>query len=126
MSQEIIENIALIHALIAQACTAAGRDRSEVKLLLATKTVPADRIKTALQAGQTLIAENKVQEIKEKYEALKDIPHVNHFIGHLQTNKVKDLLKYDITCIQSLDRAELAQKLHQRLKAENRTIEVCI
>ncbi|MGJ1196401.1 YggS family pyridoxal phosphate-dependent enzyme [Sphingobacterium spiritivorum] len=126
MSQEIIENIALIQARIAQACTAAGRDRSEVKLLLATKTVSADRIKTALQAGQTLIAENKVQEIKEKYEALKDIPHVNHFIGHLQTNKVKDLLKYDITCIQSLDRAELAQKLHQRLKAENRTIEVFI
>lgn len=44
----------------------------------------------------------------------------------MQTNKVKDLLKYDITCVQSLDRAELAQKLHQRLKAENRTIEVFI
>lgn len=65
MSQEIIDNIVLIQARIAQACTAAGRDRSEVKLLLATKTVPADRIKAALQAGHTLIAENKVQEIKE-------------------------------------------------------------
>ncbi|QQT25910.1 YggS family pyridoxal phosphate-dependent enzyme [Sphingobacterium spiritivorum] len=126
MNQEIIDNIAVIHDRITRACAQTGRDHSEVKLLLATKTVPSDRIRTALQAGHTLIAENKVQEIKEKYDALKDIPHVNHFIGHLQTNKVKDLLKYDITCIQSLDRIELAQKLHQRLKAENRTIEVFI
>ncbi|WP_293916061.1 MULTISPECIES: YggS family pyridoxal phosphate-dependent enzyme [unclassified Sphingobacterium] len=126
MNQEIIDNIAAIHDRITRACAQTGRDRSEVKLLLATKTVSSDRIRTALQAGHTLIAENKVQEIKEKYDALKDIPHVNHFIGHLQTNKVKDLLKYDITCIQSLDRIELAQKLHQRLKAENRTIEVFI
>ena len=94
--------------------------------MLATKTVPAERIKFALQVGQTLIAENKVQELKEKYEALKDIPHTNHFIGHLQTNKIKDLLKYDVSCIQSIDRLDLAKKLHQRLQFENKTIEVLI
>ena len=95
-------------------------------MLLATKTVSAERIKTALNAGHTLIAENKVQELKEKFEALKGIPHINHFIGHLQTNKIKDVLKYDVSCIQSLDRLDLAEKLHQRLQTENKTIEVLI
>ena len=57
---------------------------------------------------------------------MKDVPHTNHFIGHLQTNKIKDLLKYDVSCIQSLDRLDLAEKLHQRLQFENKTIEVLI
>lgn len=126
MNEEILQNIAVIQERINNACKENGRNRNDVKLLLATKTVPAERIKIALQAGQTLIAENKVQELKEKYEALKDVPHSNHFIGHLQTNKIKDLLKYDVSCFQSLDRLDLAEKLHQRLLFENKTIEVLI
>lgn len=126
MNEEILQNIAAIQERINNACKENGRNRNEVKLLLATKTVPTDRIKIALQAGQTLIAENKVQELKEKYEVLKVVPHTNHFIGHLQTNKIKDLLKYDVSCIQSLDRLNLAEKLHRRLLFENKTIEVLI
>lgn len=87
MQTDIIQNIDNIKTRIINACQKSGRDISEVKLLLATKTVAADRIKIALEHGYTLIAENKVQELKEKYEALKETPHVNHFIGHLQTNK---------------------------------------
>lgn len=126
MSEEILKNIAVIKERINKACTDAGRNPGEVKLLLATKTVPADRIKIALKTGQTLIAENKVQELKEKYEALKEIPHTNHFIGHLQTNKIKDLLKCNVSCVQSLDRFDLAEKLHQRLQFESKTIDVLI
>lgn len=126
MSKEILQNIAAIQERIDKACKENSRNPSEVKLLLASKTVPAERIKIALQAGQTLIAENKVQELKEKYERLEDVPHTNHFIGHLQTNKIKDLLKYNVSCIQSLDRLDLAEKLHQRLQFENKTIEVLI
>ncbi len=126
MSEDILININTITERIAKACALSGRDQNEVKLLLATKTVPADRIKIALAAGQTLIAENKVQELKEKYEALSEIPHANHFIGHLQTNKIKDLLKYNVSCIQSLDRLDLAEKLHQRLAFEDKTMEVLI
>ena len=126
MSKEILQNIAIIQERIDNACKENSRNPNEVKLLLATKTVPAERIKFALQAGQTLIAENKVQELKEKYETLKDVPHINHFIGHLQTNKIKDLLKYNVSCIQSLDRLDLAEKLHQRLQFENKTIAVLI
>lgn len=123
---EIIRNLDQINQRILSACEKAGRNPNEVKLLLATKTVSAERIKIALNAGHTLIAENKVQELKEKFEALKEIPHINHFIGHLQTNKIKDILKYNVSCIQSLDRIDLAEKLHQRLQTENKTIEVLI
>ncbi|HCM35553.1 MULTISPECIES: YggS family pyridoxal phosphate-dependent enzyme [Chryseobacterium] len=126
MKEDILHNLEIINNRIKKACEKAGRNYHEVKLLLATKTVSAERIKIALESGQILIAENKVQELKEKYEDLKDIPHENHFIGHLQTNKIKDILKYDVSCIQSLDRLELAEKLHQKLLAENRTIEVLI
>lgn len=126
MNEKIFKNIAVIQERINNVCKENSRDPDEVKLLLATKTVPAECIKIALLAGKTLIAENKVQELKEKYEALKDVPHTNHFIGHLQTNKIKDLLKYDVSCIQSLDRLDLAEKLHQRLQFENKTIEVLI
>ncbi|WP_114821062.1 YggS family pyridoxal phosphate-dependent enzyme [Chryseobacterium sp. KLBC 52] len=126
MKEDILHNLALINDRIKKACEQCGRNSNEVKLLLATKTVSAERIKVVLEHGQTLIAENKVQELKVKYEELKDIPHENHFIGHLQTNKIKDLLKYDVTCIQSLDRLELAEKLHQKLLAENRTMDVLI
>lgn len=126
MNKEILSNIAVIQERINVACRNSGRNPDDVKLLLATKTVSAERVRMALEGGYTLIAENKVQELKEKHEALQDIPHTNHFIGHLQTNKIKDILKYNVTCVQSLDRLALAEKLHQRLKFENKTMEVLI
>lgn len=126
MKEDIFHNLEIINDRIKTACEKAGRNVDEVKLLLATKTVSAERIKIALENGQTLIAENKVQELKEKYESLKDTSHENHFIGHLQTNKIKDILKCDVSCLQSLDRFELAMKLHQKLSAEGKTIEVLI
>lgn len=126
MQDQIINNLQSILQRIETACIRSNRSPDEVRLLLATKTVPVNRIKQALAAGCTLIAENKVQELKEKYDDLKEIPHINHFIGHLQTNKIKDILKYDVSCIQSLDRIDLAEKLQQRLEAEDRTIDVLI
>lgn len=124
--QEIIENIQHIKQRIETACINANRNPKEIKLLLATKTVSPEGIKTALKNGVTLIAENKIQELKEKYEDLKNTPHINHFIGHLQSNKIKDILKYDVACLQSLDRNELAEKLHQRLLTEHKTLDVLI
>ncbi len=126
MEEHILINLQKILDRIKMAAIKSKRDPDEIRLLLATKTVPADRIKVVLTDGQTLIGENKVQEIKEKYPDLKAIPHTNHFIGHLQTNKIKDILKYDISCIQSLDRLDLAVKLHQRLLLEHKTMEVLI
>ncbi|MBL7925710.1 MAG: YggS family pyridoxal phosphate-dependent enzyme [Bacteroidia bacterium] len=126
MDENILKNLANIQKRIHDACIKAGRNPDEVKLLLATKTVSPQRIEIALHAGYTLIAENKIQELKEKFDGLKDVPHTNHFIGHLQTNKIKDVLKYNVACIQSLDRLDLAEKLHLRLQAVNKTMEVLI
>lgn len=124
--QYISDRIGEIRRRIVAACLAAGRHPDEVQLLLATKTVPAARIMLALQQGLRLIGENKVQELKEKYEALQSQPHEKHFIGHLQTNKIKDILKYGVSCLQSLDRIELAEKLHQRLQVSERQLDVLI
>jgi len=122
----ILYNLTQIRLRIAKACLHAGRNPEEVKLLLATKTVSVENIKIALNAGEVLIGENKVQEVKEKYEGLKTIPHEKHFIGYLQTNKIKDILKYDVACIQSIDRIDLAEKLHQRLDKVQRKMDILI
>lgn len=121
----IIENIATIKSRIKNAAEFSGRNFNEIKLLLATKTVSAENIITAIGTGETLIGENKIQELKDKYDELKNIPHQTDFIGHLQTNKIKEVIKY-ADCIQSVDRLELAEKLQKRLEFENRTIDVFI
>ncbi|SEC27614.1 hypothetical protein SAMN04489761_2552 [Tenacibaculum sp. MAR_2009_124] len=122
----IIENIKAIRTRIEKACIQSKRDVSDVQLLLATKTVSPKKIKIALTNNEYLIGENKIQEVKEKYAALKPIPHEKHFIGHLQSNKIKEILKYGVTCIQSLDRLSLAEKLQKRLLYEDKHIDVFI
>lgn len=123
MEQLITNNIKAIRNRMDKACRLSGRDTDEVKILLATKTVSPETIKMAFKSNETLIGENKIQEIKEKYEALKPEPHQTHFIGHMQTNKVKELLRYEVACIQSLDRIRLAQKLQNRLEHEDKTMD---
>lgn len=121
----IVENLAYIHNRIKMVCESSGRAESDVRLLLATKTVAPERIKIALDCGETLIGENKIQELRDKDSELNDYPVERHFIGHLQTNKIKDVLKY-ASCIQSVDRLDLAQKLDQRLLYEGRSIDILV
>lgn len=125
MKATIISNIQAVRQRIKAACNLAGRDVQDVQLLLATKTVPPEKIRIAIEAGETLIGENKVQEFRDKQQALQDLRIERHFIGHLQTNKVKDVLKY-VSCIQSLDRIALAQELDKRLQSEGRSLDVFI
>ena len=120
---EISYNLAAIHKRMELACKNANRDTAVVKLLLATKTISAEKIKIALGAGETLIGENKVQELNEKFDELKKNSHQTHFIGHLQSNKIKEVLKF-ADCIQTVDRLSLAEKLQQRLEFENKTIDI--
>ncbi|KRB59748.1 YggS family pyridoxal phosphate-dependent enzyme [Flavobacterium sp. Root186] len=125
MKEDIIFNLKQVHDRIKNACKLSDRDVSDVQLLLATKTVPAERIRIAIEAGENLIGENKMQEFRDKDSELKDLKIERHFIGHLQTNKVKDVLKY-VSCIQSLDRLSLAEELHKQLQKENRNLDVFI
>lgn len=126
MRDIILDNLEVFQKKIKACCIQNHRDPKEVKLLLATKTVPPDRIQIALSAGYTCIAENKVQELREKYDHLRNIPHHSHFIGHLQTNKIKYILQHDVSCIQSIDRLDLAQKLNEKLKANNQFMDILI
>ena len=122
----IIDNIAQIRTRIREAALGVDRNPEEIKLLLATKTVSAENIKIALEAGETLIGENKAQELKSKYNDLLEVFHQKHFIGHLQTNKIKELLRYDVNCIQSIDRLDLTEKLQNRLEFEEKEMDVFI
>lgn len=126
MPSTISINIKSIQDRITKACQDVKRDPKEVKLLLATKTVEADRIIQAFEAGAILIAENKIQEVRNKYDNLKAFPHHNHFIGHLQSNKVKFLTQNDIECLHSLDRKRLANRLQNRLEFEDKHMDVLI
>lgn len=111
---------------IQKACDKSGRNREDVKLLLATKTVEPDRIIKALDAGYKLIAENKIQELRNKYEALKTYHPHHHFIGHLQSNKVKFLTRYNVELLHSLDRKKVALKLQNRLEFEDKEMNVLL
>lgn len=125
MKEMIISNLKEVHDRIEAACKLSGRNPLDVQLLLATKTVPADKIRIAIEAGENLIGENKMQELRDKDLGLKELNVERHFIGHLQTNKIKDVLKY-VSCIQSLDRLNLAQELDKQLQKERRNLDVFI
>ena len=95
----------------------AGRKKDEVKLLAVTKTVDVERIKEIKEFGLKEIGENKVQEIEEKYDALKD-DFAFHMIGSLQKNKINKLLG-KIKMIHSLDSLSLIEALDKRLANNN-------
>lgn len=126
MNYGIEDNLTKIRQQMELACRASGRKAEEVKLLLATKTVPIEKLEIAMQAGEILFGENKAQELRDKFPLMQQYNQVEwHFIGHLQTNKVKDVIKY-VTMIHSVDRLKLGQTLHQQLVKENRTMDILV
>ncbi|TDD70191.1 YggS family pyridoxal phosphate-dependent enzyme [Jiangella aurantiaca] len=126
---DIRANLAAVRERVHAACVAAGRASDEVEVLLATKTQPAGRIAAAVAAGARLIGENRVQELAAKdteLTALVDgLPYERHFIGHLQSNKVNQVLRY-VSCVQSVDGVELADRLQRRLETLDRTLDVLV
>lgn len=121
----IAENLHRIRERIEGACLRAGRRPGEVKLLLATKTVPVDKIRLAIDAGETLLGENRVQELQAKAPELAEADVEWHFIGHLQTNKVRHVVRH-ASCIHSVDRLRLGQRLHNRLSSENKKMDILV
>lgn len=104
----IHENVKSIRAAMAQAAAAAGRDPKEILLCATTKMNNADAVRQAVAAGVDCCGENRVQELLEKQPqgAYDGVPV--HFIGHLQTNKVKQVVGR-VDCIQSVDRLPLLE-----------------
>ena len=108
----IAENVAAIKADIEKAAIAAGRDPKQILLCAATKMNDADAVRQAIAAGVDCCGENRVQELTQKLSenAYEGAPV--HFIGHLQTNKVKQVVgKVDL--VQSVDRLKLLQCIQE-------------
>lgn len=108
----ICENIKEIQYNISYAALKSGRTAKDIKLLAVTKTIPVNIIKEAVNCGITAIGENKVQEFLSKYEELGNILEY-HFIGALQTNKVKYLIN-KVALIHSVDSFKLAQEINRQ------------
>ncbi|EAR22115.1 putative alanine racemase [Nitrococcus mobilis Nb-231] len=110
---------------IAQACARAGRAPEEVRLLPVTKTVAAERLRAAFVAGLTEFGENKIQEADAKAEHLADLPVTWSIIGHLQTNKAKQAVRFARE-FQALDSLRLAEALERRLQGAGRGLDVLV
>ncbi|MGA1845823.1 YggS family pyridoxal phosphate-dependent enzyme [Deferribacter abyssi] len=116
----IKENLEKIWEKIDKAALKSGRSKDDIVLVAVSKTFPVESIVEAIKYGQKIFGENRVQEALSKIEKLKEmkIDAQFHFIGHLQTNKVK-YLKENFSIIQSVDRIELAKLINERAKKIN-------
>lgn len=110
---DIAENLKSIKEDIENTAISCGRDPRDIELIAVTKYVPAERIKQALELGITNIGENKVQELVSKLEFLEKYGVRIHFIGQLQTNKVKYVIG-KVDTIQSVDREQLAEEINKQ------------
>lgn len=119
------QNIATVRARIEAACAACGRNADEIRLLPVSKTHPPEVLRLAHQAGINEFGENKVQEARQKAEALADLPLRWSVIGHLQSNKAKYVARFAHE-FQALDSIELAEALDRRLQIEGRALDVFV
>ncbi len=110
---DIEYNISKIKERIAEAAIKSGRNENEVRLMAVTKTVEPIFINRAIECGIDLIGENKVQEFLSKKEHLKLEGCEAHLIGHLQTNKVRQIVG-EVSMIQSVDSVKLAKEISKR------------
>jgi hypothetical protein len=132
---EIKENLLGVMERIEKTARKVGRDPNEIKLVAVSKTVEAARIKEAIEAGVSILGENYVQEAQKKIEEVgrpacterfgEGRPVSWHFIGHLQSNKVKYAIRlFDM--VHSLDSIPLAEELNRRAEQADRVIRVMI
>lgn len=119
----LAENYKKVMREISLAAERAGRDPADIKLIAVTKTVGIEEVRQAAELGITDFGENRVQDAEEKVKAL---PALNwHFIGHLQSNKARDVLpRYHL--IHSLDRISLVKALQRCAEQEDKEVDVLI
>lgn len=118
-------NLASVESRIAAAARRAGRAPDDVTLLPVSKTVPTDRVRIAIQSGMRRLGENKVQEAVRKNGETADLDVSWSIIGHLQTNKARDVASFAAE-FQALDRLKVAEALDRRLRSLGRTLDVFV
>lgn len=121
----IKENLTRVRRRIEQAAARCGRDPASVRLLAVSKTVSAENVKEAIDAGVRLLGENYIQEAREKVDALIGSPASWHFIGHLQTNKARFAVElFDL--IHSVDSLKLARELDKQARRRKKVQPILI
>ncbi|MBH0210462.1 MAG: YggS family pyridoxal phosphate-dependent enzyme [Nitrospira sp.] len=111
--ESIADRVRGILSVVRAAAEKSGRDPRRVRLVAATKTVPVERIREGIDAGLSILGENRVQEALPKIEALAQIQARWHFIGQLQRRKVRSIIGlFDL--IHSVDSIELAHEIDRR------------
>ena len=109
--EDIKKNLEAVREKIDEAAEACGRNGEDVLLVAVSKTRTPEEINIAIDAGVTDIGENKVQEIMDKYYSIKPVRW--HMIGHLQTNKVRQIVS-QVSMIQSVDSLKLAREIEKQ------------
>ncbi|UUU21359.1 YggS family pyridoxal phosphate-dependent enzyme [Streptomyces sp. DSM 40750] len=118
---QLAGNLAKVEDRIAAACAAAGRKRDEVTLIVVTKTYPASDVRILSELGVRHVAENKDQDAAPKAAECSDLPLVWHFVGQLQTNKVRSVVRY-ADLVQSVDRSRLVTTLSKEAVRAGREV----
>lgn len=108
--EELAANLARVEERIASACAAAGRPREDVTLIVVTKTYPASDVMILSELGVRHVAENKDQDAAPKAAACVEAPLIWHFVGQLQTNKARSVVRY-ADAVHSVDRVRLVDSL---------------
>ncbi len=131
----IEQNLQRIRENIAVACARSGRSPQEVRIVAVTKSVDCDTIMNALDAGLTDLAENRVQQLTDRQVEIAErlgrrrsqpVPEVRwHMIGHLQRNKVKQVLEIS-HLVHSVDSLRLAEEINDRAEKLNRRVDVLL
>ena len=119
----IAERFKEVKKRVDDAAARSGRDPEDIKLVAVTKTHPASEINEAIAAGATDIGENRVQEILEKIDDVSPVRW--HLIGHLQTNKVRQVID-KVVMIHSVDSLKLAREIDKRAAAAGLKMDVLI
>ena len=120
----IATNLNQVQGRIVAAAQSAGRDSQSVRLVAVSKTRPADDVRQAFRAGQVVFGENYVQELVEKAAEIAE-PLEWHFIGHLQSNKVRQIAGV-VTMLHSVDRLSLAVEIDRQWGRLGRTCDILI
>ncbi|MER7641023.1 YggS family pyridoxal phosphate-dependent enzyme [Streptomyces sp. NPDC126522] len=118
---ELAVNLAKVEERIAAACVAAGRKREEVTLIVVTKTYPASDVRMLAELGVRHVAENRDQDAAPKAAECADLALSWHFVGQLQTNKVRSVVGY-ADVVQSVDRARLVTALSKEAERTGRQL----
>lgn len=117
--------LAVVRDRVVAAARVVGRDPADVQLLLAVKAQPAEVVQEAVLEGARLLGHNRAQELLATAPDLMDLPHEMHFIGRLQSNKVTKVVPF-VSCVQSVDRLALAERLDRLAAAADRVLDVFV